>query len=93
MVVFSVQLVFRDGPKHRHEPPTSQRSRGQRGVGRGAWARASTLILSPAFRRRSLWPADPKSYLIDTIIRGVPLPADDQRAADVWDSIIGPKVQ
>ena len=26
MVVFSVQLVFRDAPEHRHEPPTSQRS-------------------------------------------------------------------
>jgi hypothetical protein len=26
VVVFSVQLVFRDAPEHRDEPPTSQRS-------------------------------------------------------------------
>ncbi len=39
-----------------------------------SWAKASTLILSPSFQRRSVWPAGAKSYLIDTIIRGLPIP-------------------
>lgn len=39
-----------------------------------SWAKASTLILSPSFQRRSVWPAGAKSYLIDTIVRGLPIP-------------------
>jgi hypothetical protein len=39
-----------------------------------SWARASTLLLSPSFQRRSVWPAGAKSYLIDTIVRGLPIP-------------------
>lgn len=39
-----------------------------------AWAKTSTLILSPSFQRRSVWPAGAKSYLIDTIMRGFPIP-------------------
>ncbi len=39
-----------------------------------SWAKASTLILSPSFQRRSVWPAGAKSYLMDTIIRGLPIP-------------------
>ncbi len=39
-----------------------------------AWAKASTLVLSPLFQRRSVWPAGAKSYLIDTIVRGLPIP-------------------
>ncbi len=39
-----------------------------------SWAKASTLILSPAFQRRSVWPAGAKSYLMDTIVRGLPIP-------------------
>lgn len=39
-----------------------------------SWARASTLVLSPSFQRRSVWPAGAKSYLIDTIVRGLPIP-------------------
>lgn len=39
-----------------------------------SWARASTLILSPLFQRRSVWPAGSKSYLMDTIVRGLPIP-------------------
>jgi len=38
-----------------------------------SWAKASTLILSPSFQRRSVWPAGAKSYLIDTIVRGLPI--------------------
>jgi len=38
------------------------------------WAKAGSLILSPSFQRRSVWPAGAKSYLIDTIIRGLPIP-------------------
>jgi hypothetical protein len=39
-----------------------------------SWAKASTLTLSPSFQRRSVWPAGAKSYLIDTIVRGLPIP-------------------
>lgn len=39
-----------------------------------AWAKTSTLELSPSFQRRSVWPAGAKSYLIDTIVRGFPIP-------------------
>src|SRR5207253_10080136 len=38
------------------------------------WAKAGTLILSPSFQRRSVWPVGAKSYLIDTIVRGLPIP-------------------
>lgn len=39
-----------------------------------AWAKAGSLVLSPSFQRRSVWPTGAKSYLIDTIIRGLPIP-------------------
>lgn len=39
-----------------------------------SWAKASTLVLSPSFQRRSVWPAGAKSYLMDTIVRGLPIP-------------------
>ncbi|WP_414637804.1 DUF262 domain-containing protein [Alloacidobacterium sp.] len=38
------------------------------------WAKAGTLILSPSFQRRSVWPTGAKSFLIDTIVRGLPIP-------------------
>ena len=38
------------------------------------WARAGTLILSPSFQRRSVWPVGAKSFLLDTIVRGLPIP-------------------
>ena len=38
------------------------------------WAKAGTLILSPSFQRRSVWPIGAKSYLLDTIVRGLPIP-------------------
>jgi hypothetical protein len=39
------------------------------------WYRADTLNLSPRFQRRSVWKPLAKSYLIDTILRGLPVPA------------------
>lgn len=39
-----------------------------------AWAKAGTLVLSPSFQRRSVWPVGAKSYLLDTIVRGLPIP-------------------
>jgi hypothetical protein len=38
------------------------------------WAKSKTLILSPSFQRRAVWPAGAKSFLIDTIVRGLPIP-------------------
>jgi hypothetical protein len=38
------------------------------------WAKAGTLILSPSFQRRSVWPTGAKSFLLDTIVRGLPIP-------------------
>src|SRR2546428_2618250 len=39
-----------------------------------SWQRANTLVLSPEFQRRSVWKPGAKSYLIDTIVRGLPIP-------------------
>lgn len=39
-----------------------------------SWQRAGSLILSPAFQRRPVWPIGAKSFLIDTILRGIPMP-------------------
>ena len=33
-----------------------------------------TLVLNPDFQRREIWPSQAKSYLIDTILRGRPMP-------------------
>ncbi len=38
------------------------------------WQRSGTLDLSPAFQRRSVWKPGAKSYFIDTVIRGLPVP-------------------
>lgn len=38
------------------------------------WQKSGTLILSPSFQRRSVWKKGAKSYLIDTIVRGLPIP-------------------
>ena len=38
------------------------------------WHNTSLLELSPDFQRRSVWSQNAKSYLIDTIIRGKPMP-------------------
>jgi len=38
------------------------------------WSERGQLELSPKFQRRSVWTPKAKSYLIDTIIRGKPIP-------------------
>lgn len=38
------------------------------------WRDAGKLILAPDFQRRSVWTLPKKSYLIDTVIRGLPIP-------------------
>jgi len=38
------------------------------------WQKSGTLIISPSFQRRSVWKKGAKSYLIDTIVRGLPIP-------------------
>jgi hypothetical protein len=39
-----------------------------------SWQRAETLVLSPSFQRRPVWAAGAKSLLIDTVVRGLPMP-------------------
>ena len=39
-----------------------------------SWQRSETLELSPSFQRRPVWKPGAKSYLLDTIIRGLPIP-------------------
>jgi len=39
-----------------------------------SWQRAGGLILSPSFQRRAVWSGAAKSYFIDTIVRGLPVP-------------------
>lgn len=38
------------------------------------WNTGGELTLNPKFQRRSVWPVNAKSYLIDTIIKGKPVP-------------------
>lgn len=38
------------------------------------WQKNNQLKLSPEFQRRSVWKSGAKSYLIDTIVRGMPIP-------------------
>ncbi|MEA5532895.1 DUF262 domain-containing protein [Crocosphaera sp. XPORK-15E] len=39
-----------------------------------SWQKDQALILSPKFQRRSVWKSGTKSFLIDTIVRGLPIP-------------------
>lgn len=39
-----------------------------------SWQRAGALELSPSFQRRSVWKPIEKSYLLDTVVRGFPMP-------------------
>lgn len=38
------------------------------------WQRSGTLDLAPVFQRRTVWKPGAKSYLIDTVVRGLPTP-------------------
>jgi hypothetical protein len=38
------------------------------------WQRSGTLDLNPNFQRRAVWKKRAKSFLIDTILRGLPIP-------------------
>lgn len=39
-----------------------------------SWQKAGSLVLSPSFQRRPVWKTGAKSYFIDTIDRGLPIP-------------------
>ena len=39
-----------------------------------SWMKAGQLNLSPNFQRRSVWNKSAKSYFIDTLVRGLPIP-------------------
>ena len=39
-----------------------------------SWQKVKSLVLSPSFQRRAVWKPGAKSYLIDTIDRGLPIP-------------------
>ena len=38
------------------------------------WQKNDNLVLSPSFQRRSVWNPKEKSYLIDTVVKGLPIP-------------------
>src|SRR5690242_17497674 len=38
------------------------------------WEVSKKLVLTPKFQRRSVWIPKAKSFLIDTILRGMPIP-------------------
>jgi uncharacterized protein with ParB-like and HNH nuclease domain len=55
--------------------PTLNISRTQFTVGDFvSWMRSGELDLTPSFQRRHVWKKSAKSYLIDTIVRGLPTP-------------------
>lgn len=39
-----------------------------------SWQKNKILVLSPSFQRRPVWTPGAKSFLIDTIMRGLPIP-------------------
>jgi uncharacterized protein with ParB-like and HNH nuclease domain len=39
-----------------------------------SWQKSHYLVLAPCFQRRPVWKPGAKSYLIDTIVRGLPIP-------------------
>jgi hypothetical protein len=39
-----------------------------------AWRESNTLVLTPKFQRRSVWTTPARSFLIDTLLRGMPVP-------------------
>lgn len=39
-----------------------------------SWQRSNSLTLSPSFQRRPVWNESAKSYLIDTVVKGLPMP-------------------
>ncbi len=39
-----------------------------------SWQRSGTLNLSPSFQRRPVWKPEAKSFFVDTVIRGLPVP-------------------
>ena len=39
-----------------------------------SWQRAGLLNLSPSFQRRPVWKPSAKSFLVDTIVKGLPIP-------------------
>lgn len=39
-----------------------------------SWQKAGSLELSPSFQRRPVWSKGAKSFLIDTVVRGFPMP-------------------
>lgn len=38
------------------------------------WSEDGTLVVSPKFQRRAVWTIPQRSYLIDTVLRGLPVP-------------------
>jgi hypothetical protein len=65
------------------EPPTEEVSQGSPAQSQGtvykvsdfiSWQRIGSLELSQAFQRRPVWPTGAKPFLIDTIVRGIPIP-------------------
>jgi len=44
------------------------------------WEQSGQLILAPRFQRRTVWTEAARSYLMDTIIRGKPMPGARHRA-------------
>ena len=39
-----------------------------------SWQKSGSLVLSPSFQRRAVWNPSAKSYLIDTVVKGLPIP-------------------
>lgn len=39
-----------------------------------SWHQKKELVLQPKFQRRDVWPSRAKSHLLDTILRGLPVP-------------------
>jgi uncharacterized protein DUF262 len=50
-----------------------------------SWREAKSFVLVPKFQRRGVWPAPARSFLIDTLLRGFPVPPIYLRIAQSED--------
>jgi len=56
-----------------------------------SWQKAGNLDLSPKFQRRAVWKEGAKSYLIDTMVRGFPIPIIFLREKKTNPSVLEPR--
>ena len=74
LIVIQLSGIEPQGPGTNMKDPSSTLRTQFRVSDFISWQRETSLDLNPNFQRRSVWKKGAKSYLIDTILRGLPIP-------------------